>query len=238
MRVISRLDIKNDYVIKGINLEGLRKIGKPLEIAKMYYKEGIDEFFLLDCVASLYRRNNLFDLIKDCTEEIFIPLTIGGGIRSLKDIEKCLENGADRIAINSYATENPRFLLEATRHFGSSTIVSYVEAKKIKGNYEIYKYYGREPTGIFLTDWLKMTQEYNCGEIILTSIDNDGLKKGFDIEMIDKIKDLINIPLIISGGCGSLDHIKKIKEIYPDANIALGSSLHYNLFDIKKINKI
>ena len=235
MRIISRLDIKNDYVIKGINLEGLRKIGNPLEIAKRYYKKGVDEFFLLDCVASLYRRNNLFDLIKECTKEIFIPLTIGGGIRSLKDIEKCLENGADRIAINSYVTENPKFLLEATRHFGSSTIVSYIEAKKIKDNYEVYKYYGREPTGIFLIDWLKIIQDYHCGEIILTSIDNDGLKTGFDIEMVEKIKNFIYTPLVISGGCGKLEHRKNLKKIYPDTNIALGSCLHDDLFDIKSI---
>ena len=129
MRIISRIDIKNEFVIKGINLEGLRKIGEPLEIATNYYNEGIDEIIMIDAVASLYGRNNLFNIIEKSVEKIFIPITLGGGIRSLNDIDKALKSGADKVAINSYATENPNFIKEAVKHFGSSTITVYIEAK-------------------------------------------------------------------------------------------------------------
>ena len=147
MRVISRIDIKNNYVIKGINLEGLRKIGKPLEIATKYYTYGVDEIILVDAVASLYKRNNLFDVVKEATKNIFVPLTLGGGLRSLKDIENALKSGADKVALNSYVTENPNFIKEAVKNFGSSTITIYIEAKKIDNKkWEIYKHYGRERT--------------------------------------------------------------------------------------------
>ena len=131
MRLIPRLDIKNNFVIKGINLEGLRKVGEPLDLLEKYYKEGADEICLIDSVASLYGRNNLFSIIENATKNIFIPLTVGGGIRSLKDIELALNCGADKVAINSYATENPKLISEASKKFGSSTIVSYIEAKKM-----------------------------------------------------------------------------------------------------------
>ena len=145
MRIIARLDIKNEFVIKGINLEGLRKIGDPIKIAQNYYNQGIDEIILIDSVASLYERNNLFNIIEKITESIFIPITLGGGIRSIKDIDRALKAGADKVAINSYATENPEFIRKAVNIFGSSTIMSYIEAKNISdGNWEIYKNYGRE----------------------------------------------------------------------------------------------
>ena len=131
MRIISRIDIKNEFVIKGINLEGLRKIGDPLEIATRYYDEGIDEIIMIDAVASLYGRNNLFNIIEKSVKKIFIPITLGGGIRSLDDIDRALKSGADKVAINSYATENPNFIKEAVKHFGSSTITVYIEAKNI-----------------------------------------------------------------------------------------------------------
>ena len=131
MRIISRIDIKNEFVIKGINLEGLRKVGEPLEMATNYYNEGIDEIIMIDAVASLYGRNNLFNIIEKSVENIFVPITLGGGIRSLKDIDKALKSGADKVAINSYATENPNFIKEAVNSFGSSTITVYVEAKNV-----------------------------------------------------------------------------------------------------------
>ena len=140
MRIISRIDIKNEFVIKGINLEGLRKVGEPLEMATNYYNEGIDEIIMIDAVASLYGRNNLFNIIEKSVENIFVPITLGGGIRSLKDIDKALKSGADKVAINSYATENPNFIKEAVNNFGSSTITVYIEAKNVgKKRWEAFK---------------------------------------------------------------------------------------------------
>ena len=184
MRIISRLDIKNEYVIKGINFEGLRKVGNPIEMAKKYYHQKIDEIIFIDAVASLYGRNQLFEIINNSTKEIFCPITVGGGIRSLSDIDKCLESGADKVAINSYATENPKFIKDAVNTFGSSTILINIEAKKSsEKKWEVYKFYGREKTGLDLNYWIEKVQEYDCGEIILTSVDKEGLQEGMDFEM-------------------------------------------------------
>ena len=237
MRFIARLDIKNEYVIKGINLEGLRKIGDPLTIAKEYYQKKVDEIIFIDNVASLYRRNNLFSIIEKSVKEIFIPITIGGGIRSLSDVEKCLESGADKIAINSYATENPKFINDVSKRFGASTIVSYIEAKKKFNNWEVYKYSGREPTGLQLDSWIKQVQELGCGEILLTSVDYEGMQKGFDIEMVSKIYDYVKVPLIISGGCGRTNHITDLIKDYNNCSVAIASALHYKKIDILKVKK-
>jgi cyclase len=194
MRLIPRLDIKNDYVIKGINLEGLRKVGKPLDLLEKYYKEGADEICLIDSVASLYGRNNLFSIIENATKNIFIPLTVGGGIRSLQDIELALNSGADKVAINSYATENPNFICEASKNLGSSTIISYIEAKKKNhSKWEAYKYFGREKTGLDIIDWIKKVQDLGCGEILLTSVDHEGLEKGLDYNLLDNIVKILNV---------------------------------------------
>ena len=189
MRTISRIDIKNESVIKGINLEGLRKIGDPEKIAKEYYHDGIDEIILIDSVASLYGRNNLFDLIKKITKEIFVPITLGGGIRSLKDIENSLNSGADKVAINSKALEDPNFLSKAISNFGESTILVSIEAKKIGDEkWEAYKFCGREKTNLNIIDWIKKIQDKGCGEILLTSIDKEGTETGFDIELLENVE--------------------------------------------------
>ena len=239
MRVIARIDIKNDFVIKGINLEGLRKVGKPMDLIQNYYKEGINEILIQDSVASLYGRNNLFSLVKEITKEIFIPITLGGGIRSLQDIEDALNSGADKVSINSKALEDPKFLMEASKNFGSSTIVASIEAKKIGDKkWEPYKFCGRERTNLDLKDWLKNVQDFNCGEILLTSIDNDGTKKGFDFDMLNNFYESIEKPIILSGGCGSIEHIKEFFLNYPKEAFALASVLHYKILKIKNIKKI
>ena len=239
MRIIARIDIKNNFVIKGINLEGLRKVGDPYELITKYYEEGIDEIIIQDSVASLYGRNNLFDLIKDITKEIFIPITLGGGIRSLLDIEKALNSGADKVAINSKALENSNFIKEASNKFGSSTIVASIEAKKISDNlWEPYKFCGRERTNINLVEWITTIQENGCGEILLTSIDHEGTKQGFDLEMINTFYDIIKKPLIISGGCGSLNHFSEIYKNYQDEAIAIASVLHYKMLKIDDFKNI
>lgn len=236
MRIISRLDIKNNFVIKGVNLEGLRKIGEPKNIIEKYYKEKIDELLIIDSVASLYGRNNLFDLIKIITKEIFVPITLGGGIRTLIDIESALNSGADKVAINSQALIEPKFLREATQNFGESTIVVNIEAKKIATNiWEPYKFCGRERTNINLDDWLKKIHDFGCGEILLTSIDKEGTESGFDLSLLDSVYNKISKPLIMSGGCGNLKDIEHIFENYQDTSVALASVLHYEKLNIKTI---
>jgi cyclase len=236
MRLIPRLDIKNDYVIKGINLEGLRKVGKPLDLLEKYYKEGADEICLIDSVASLYGRNNLFSIIENAAKNIFIPLTIGGGIRNLKDIELALNSGADKVAINSYATENPNFIFEASKNFGSSTIISYIEAKKKNhSKWEAYKYFGREKTGLDIIDWIKKVQDLGCGEILLTSVDHEGLEKGLDYSLLDNIVKILNVPLIFSGGFSGIDDIKKIEKNYKNVSLSISSVLHYDKIKLKDL---
>ena len=239
MRTIARIDIKNESVIKGINLEGLRKVGDPINIAKKYYSEGIDELLIIDSVASLYGRNNLFELIKKITNEIFVPITLGGGIRSLKDIENSLNSGVDKVAINSKALEEPNFLKEAVSSFGESTIVVNIEAKKISdGKWEPYKFCGRERTNLDVNNWIDTIQNKGCGEILLTSIDKEGTETGFDIELINAVYQLSHKPLIVSGGCGKLDDIKKISEKFKNVSVALASVLHYKTLKISEIKKI
>jgi cyclase len=238
MRTIARIDIKNNYVIKGINLEGLRKIGNPTNIVKEYYEDGIDELLIIDSVASLYGRNNLFDLIKNITKNIFVPITLGGGIRSLKDIENALNSGADKVAINSKALEDPDFLGEAVSNFGESTILLNIEAKKINDNkWEPYKFCGREKTNLDVKDWILSAQNKGCGEILLTSIDKEGTETGFDIELLEHVKKIIKKPIIFSGGCGSLGDISNLKKKFKNVSIALASVLHYKKLKISEIKK-
>jgi len=239
MRIIARLDVKNNFVIKGINLEGLRKIGEVKNITEKYYKEKIDEILIMDSVASLYGRNNLFDFIKGISKEIFVPITLGGGIRTLFDIEKALNSGADKVSINSQALLEPKFLQEATQNFGESTIVVSIEAKKIAPKtWEPYKFCGRERTNINLNEWLNTIQDFGCGEILLTSIDKEGTETGFDLSLLNSIYNKITKPLIISGGCGKLEDIKYIHENYKDTSVALASVLHYDILNIKKIKDL
>jgi len=238
MRIISRIDIKNNYVIKGINLEGLRKIGDPKNIIDKYYKSGVDEIIILDSVASLYGRNNLFSFIEEITKDIFIPITLGGGIKSIKDIERALNSGADKIAINSAAIKNINFIKEASKQFGSSTIISYIEAKQIADNkWEPYTNCGRERSNIDLIDWIKKVQDNGCGEILLTSIDKEGTEKGFDYNMLEKIEKYIFRPLIISGGCGTINDIVRIKNNFNEFSVAIASLLHYNKIKISDLKK-
>jgi cyclase len=236
MRIIPRLDIKNDFVVKGINLEGLRKIGNPSDLLEKYYKQGADEICLIDCVASLYRRNNIFSIIENATKNVFVPLTVGGGIRSLKDIEQALNSGADKVAINSYATENPKFILDASKKFGSSTIVSYIEAKKkYDSTWEVYKYFGREKTNIDIVYWIEKVQELGCGEILLTSIDHEGLQKGLDYNLLDTVIKILKVPLIYSGGLSGAKEVQNIKKNYKNVSLSMSSILHYNKATLKEL---
>ncbi len=234
-RIIARLDVKNEFVIKGIHLEGLRKIGDPNLLAKKYYESGADEIIIMDAVASLYGRNGLFQIIERACQEVFIPITIGGGIRKIDDIEKALFAGADKIAINTEAILNPNFISEATRIYGSQCIIGSIEAKKRGDKWEAYINNGREETSIDAIEWARKLEGLGAGEIFITSIDNEGTKKGFDIELIKIISKLVGIPVIGCGGAGSVSDISKAFKETNCSGLAVASVLHYNLVEIKDI---
>ena len=237
MRLISRIDIKNEFVIKGIHLEGLRKLGNPNDFAVNYFNSGIDEIIFHDMVASLYERNNIFNIIEKACQEIFIPIIVSGGIRSLKDIEKALKSGADKVAINTQAVKTPDFITTASRTFGSQCIVGSIDCKKNKNNWEVLTEGGREYTGLDAHKWALKLEDLGIGELLLTSVDMEGTKKGFDIEIIDKISKDLKVPVIASGGCGDLNHLSGVALNTEITGIAIASMLHYNIIDIDKMKK-
>ena len=236
MRIISRLDIKGSNLIKGIQLEGLRVIGNPNFYAKKYFDDGADELLLIDCVASLYGRNNLFDIIKNASNEIFIPITVGGGIRSIEDAEKLFMNGADKIAINSKAIVDPEIINKLAKNFGSQAVVSSIQAKKFDDN-KWLAYYdnGRERSEKNVIDWAKEVQDRGAGEVLITSIDKDGTKDGFDIELCELINSICEIPVIYSGGMKSKNDLEKFKDFSECDALAVASILHYDETSIKEI---
>jgi imidazole glycerol-phosphate synthase subunit HisF len=222
------LDFKGSNLVKGIHLEGLRVLGKPEDFAKLYYEQGADELIYQDTVASLYQRNSLTNIITKTAQNIFIPITVGGGLRTIDDINKVLRAGADKVAINTAAINNPDFINQASRAFGSSTIVVAVEAIKQPDNsYLAYTDNGREYTGVDAISWAKEAEERGAGEILLTSIDQEGTGNGFDLELIMRVSDLLTIPLIAHGGAANYSHISSsIKDSGADA-VAIASMLHY-----------
>ena len=237
IRLIARLDIKNSFVIKGINLEGLRKIGDPIILSKKYYDDGIDEIIFMDAVASLYGRNNLFNIIEEACKEVFIPITIGGGIRSVNDIDKALKSGADKIALNSQAIKNPGFIKEASRIYGSQCIVGSIEAKRKGDGWEAYIDNGREQTGIDVIEWACILQDLGIGELLVTSIDNEGVKKGFDTQLINRICEKVDLPVIVSGGAGNSSHVNSICQQENISAVAIASLFHYNLTSVQQLKK-
>ncbi|MBH52112.1 MAG: imidazole glycerol phosphate synthase subunit HisF [Chloroflexi bacterium] len=231
-RLIPRLDIKGPNLVKGIHLEGLRVLGKPEQFAQYYYEHGADELLYMDVVASLYQRNNLKEIISRTANNIFIPLTVGGGIRTLDDIATILRSGADKVAINTAAVHRPEFITEASRIFGSSTIIISIEAIKHSNNrYEAYTDNGRESTGLDVFDWAKTATELGCGELLITSIDQDGTGNGFDIELTRRIAEEVPIPVIACGGAGKADHISQAMIDGNADAVCIGSLLHYNYLD-------
>ena len=234
-RIIARLDCKNNFLVKGISLEGLRVIGNPKIFAKEYFFQGIDEIHYQDVVASLYNRNSLDDIIETTTKNIFVITSVGGGIRSEKDIDKVLRLGADKVSINSAAVKNKDLLTRAVEKYGSSTISVNIETIKINGKYEVLTESGREKSGILLFDWVEEVQKIGVGEIIVTSIFNEGKRKGLNIELYKKLKQEVSIPLLAHGGAGTYDHILELFKESDVDGVLLASMLHYSL--IKKIDK-
>jgi cyclase len=229
IRIIPRLDIKGPNLVKGIHFEGLRVLGKPEQFARYYYESGADELVYMDAVASLYGRNSLLDIVERTAREIFIPLTVGGGLRSVDDIRTVLRAGADKISINTAAIARPELIREASRAFGSSTIVVSIEAiRKPDGSYEAYVDYGRQATGVDAFQWAQQAVELGAGELMVTSINNEGTGKGFDLELTRRIAEAVPIPVIAAGGAGKVDHIADVITQGRADAVGLASILHYN----------
>jgi len=234
LRIIPRLDIKSGNLIKGINLEGLRVLGDPNKFALEYYNQNADELLFMDVVATLYGRNNLEKTIREISKDIFIPITVGGGIRNIDDASRMFENGADKIALNTAVLNNNKLLEDLVKKFGSQNIIVSIEAKNISEKlWHAYTHNGREKTNINVIDWIKKINLIGAGEILLTSIDKEGMRKGFDIKLAQEASKSSNIPLIISGGMGSLEHLKDIVNMV-DA-ICVADALHYKRYSIQDI---
>ena len=227
-RIIPRLDIKGPNLVKGIHLEGLRVLGKPSDFAKYYYENGADELMLMDVVASLYERNSLHDIISETAKNNFIPITVGGGIRSLNDIKNILRAGADKVCLNTAAIKNPEFIKKASREFGSSTIVVSIEAIKDNDKYQAYTDNGREYTGLDVFEWAQRIDELGAGELVITSVDKEGTGKGFDIELISEINNLVSIPVIAHGGSGKKEDVIDLVKSSAVNSVMISSMFHYN----------
>lgn len=238
-RIIPCLDVKNGEVVKGVNFVSLKKVGDPVELAKFYNDQGADELVFLDITASYEERDIMRKVVSDTAKEVFIPFTVGGGIRTLEDIKEILRAGADKVSLNSAAVKNKNLISEGAKLFGSQCIVVAVDGKKRKDNtgWNVYINGGRTDTGIDLINWVKEVTELGCGEILLTSMDADGTKKGFDLEMTREVRKNTNVPIIASGGCGSLEHFEEVlKDDLSDAAIA-ASLFHYGELKIKEVKE-
>ena len=236
IRLIARLDIKGPNLIKGIHLEGLRVIGSPSEHALRYYLQGADELIYMDCVASLYGRNHLEDIISLAAKDIFVPITVGGGIRSVDDAIQILRAGADKVAINTAAIANPSLITDIARRFGSQCMVLSIEAKQTASDcWEAYTNNGRERTGLNVIEWAKQAVSMGAGEILLTSIDREGTRKGFDVALVKAVSTEVNVPVIASGGMGKPeDLLLVVNEGAADA-VAMADILHYKRAEIADI---
>ena len=228
-RIIARLDIKAPNLVKGIQLEELRVIGDPAEHALRYYQDGADEIFYLDIVASLYQRNSLVEVVERTASQIFVPLTVGGGIRSLEDFSRLFRVGADKCAVNTAALQRPQLITEASRTFGSQAVVVSIEAKRrVGGGWEAYTDNGREKTGRDAVDWARQAVDLGAGELLVTSVDQEGTRRGFDLGLIAAIGPAVGVPVIACGGPGTVEHVHEGLVHGADA-VAVASLLHYRL---------
>lgn len=238
IRLIPRLDIKGPNLIKGIHLEGLRVLGDPNQFAQMYYESGADELIYMDTVASLYGRNNLTNIVKYTTENIFVPFAVGGGIRSLEDVNDLLRAGADKVCINTAAVKNPELIRQVAHRFGSQCMVLSIEAKKKSpGTWEAYTDNGREKTGLDAVSWALKGVEMGAGEILLTSVDQEGTRKGFDIELVRAVSEKVSVPVIASGGMGSVEDLFSVVNKGQANAVAMADILHYKRMSLAEIRQ-
>ena len=233
-RIIPCLDVNDGRVVKGINFVELKDAGDPVEIAKSYNEQGADELTFLDITASSDNRGLLFDIIEKVANQIFIPLTVGGGVRNCDDIRNLLNSGADKVGINTSAILNPNFVSESSSRFGSQAIVVAIDAKKVDDHYEVFTHGGRNSTGINAIEWARKMADFGAGELLITSMDRDGTKEGFDNNLMKSISETVDIPIIASGGAGSLRHlVDGVKNGEADAVLA-ASIFHYGEYTIQE----
>lgn len=237
VRIIARLDVKAPNLVKGIQFEGLRKLGDPNDFAKKYYEQGIDEIYYEDIVASLYERNSLLNIIEEATRDIFVPITVGGGLRTIEDVTAVLQAGADKVAINTAAIKNPTLISDVSKRFGSQCMVLSVQAKQNNSGWEAYYDNGREHSGLDAVEWAKKGEALGAGEILLTSVDMEGTGKGFDLELLETVTSQVDIPVIASGGMGTLnDFSEAVCKARADA-VAIASVLHYEKLSVREIRR-
>jgi len=235
-RIIPCLDVKDGRVVKGVNFVGLKDAGDPVEVAKRYNDEGADELTFLDITASSDNRETIVDIVEKVAKEVFIPLTVGGGIRKLEDIYKLLNVGCDKVSLNSAAIKRPEFINEGAKRFGAQCIVVAIDVKKTGDQYNVYLNGGRVDTGINAVEWAKEVVDRGAGEILLTSMDSDGTKSGFEIPITKQISELVNVPIIASGGAGTMEHFKEVFNEGADAGLA-ASIFHYKEIDIMDLKR-
>ena len=238
IRIIAKLDVKPPYVVKPVHFEGLRKMGTPSEMAKKYYDQGVDEVMYIDIVSSLYQRDIIFDEIEKTANELFIPFGVGGAVKTIDDFSKLFHIGADKVAINTFAVqEDPSIINKAAEIFGNQAVVVNIEAKKWDNNWECYTDCGRIQSGKDVLKWAKEVEQRGAGEILLQSVDKDGRNRGFDLELCKKVVELVDIPVVVSSGAGSLEDIKEVIEYAKPSGVAIASLLHYNKTTIGDIKK-
>ena len=241
LRLVARLDVKGPNLIKGIHLEGLRVMGDPGEHARRYYEQGCDELIYMDAVASLYGRNNLLDIVKSTARHCFVPITVGGGIRSVENADALLRSGADKVAINTAATEDPTLISSLANRFGSQAVVLSVEAKRrgatSDGGWEALTNNGRDHSGRDVMEWAREAVEHGAGEVLVTSVDQEGTRKGFDVDLIAGVCEAVNVPVVASGGMGGVDDLEALTRATSVDGVAIADMLHYRRVTFEDIRE-
>ena len=235
LRLIARLDVKAPNLVKGVQFEGLRKLGAPKEFASKYYEQGIDEIYFEDIVASLYERNSLASVIEETSEDIFVPITVGGGLRTIEDVVTVLRAGADKVAINTAAIKHPEIITRVAEKFGAQCMVLSVQAKRQESGWEAYFDNGRERSGLDAVEWVKRGAELGAGEIILTSVDREGTGLGFDLELLRTVTGEVDVPVIASGGMGTLQHVEEAVFVGGVDAVAMAHALHYDICPLSSV---
>ena len=235
-RIIPCLDVRDGRVVKGVNFEGLNDVSDPVKLAEYYSENGADELVFYDITASAEERNIFTDILKEAASKIFIPLTVGGGIRTIDDFDRVLKCGADKVSVNSGAIANPRLIEEAARKYGDQCVVLSADVKRVDGYFRVFAKGGRDDTGIDALKWIKDGVDMGAGEIVLNSIDTDGVKKGFDIEMLDAVSSLVDVPVIASGGAGCADDFTVLFKTLPKVDAGLAASIfHFGEVSIREL---
>ena len=237
-RIIPCLDVRNGRVVKGVNFEGLSDVSSPVELARYYSKNMADELVFYDITASFENRSIFTDILKEVASKIFIPLTVGGGINTLDDFDRVLKCGADKVSVNSGAIKNPKLIYEAAKRYGDQCVVLSVDVKRVDGKFLVFAKGGRENTGIEALSWIRQGQESGAGEIVVNSIDTDGVKKGFDIEMLKAVNEIATVPVIASGGAGKIEDFITLFDEIPDIDAGLAASIfHFGEVNIKALKE-